>query len=128
MLDFEFAVWGGRGVWGLGGWYGGVGGGGGKGAYCCSITMSLSPGPYSIFASRVAQRVSRGVPRGVILLSENSPNHRSPAMMRFFSSVSANFALEEMAHSRSLGWLLVYIYIAFTIIYAVTYDSLSDDD
>ncbi len=71
-------------------------------AYCCSITMSLSPGPYSIFASRVAQRVSRGVPRGVILLSENSPNHRSPAMMRFFSSVSANFALEEMAHSRSL--------------------------
>lgn len=120
MLDFEFAEEGQYCEWMLRGRNKG-----GADTYCCSITISLSPGPYSIFASRVAQRVSRGVPRGVILSSENSPSHRSPAMIRFFSSVSVNFALEEMAHSRSLDGVSTYNVL---VIHAVTYDSLSDDD
>lgn len=45
----------------------------------------------------------RGVPRGVILSSEKRPSQRRPAMMRYFSSLSVKRALDQMAHSRSLG-------------------------
>ena len=49
---------------------------------CCSMTMSRSPGPYCIFFSSRAQKVSMGVPAGVICSSEKRPSQRRPARMR----------------------------------------------
>jgi hypothetical protein len=69
----------------------------------CSSTRSLSPSSKRIFCSSVAQRVSRGFPRGTIFSSEKMPIHFSPLRRRFFSSVSLKDALEEMAHVRSFS-------------------------
>lgn len=57
---------------------------------------------YCIFFSREAQSVSRGVPRGSMLSSEKRPIHFNPAMMRSFSSLSANLVFELMAQIKSL--------------------------
>ena len=64
--------------------------------------MSRSPSPYCIFSSSVAQRVSRGFPRGVIGASENNPSHFIPEIMRCFSSVEGKLVLDEMAEIKSL--------------------------
>jgi hypothetical protein len=64
--------------------------------------MSRSPGPYTIFSSSVAQRVSSGLPRPVIGASENTPSHFIPEIMRFFSSVEGNVVFDEIAQIRSL--------------------------
>ena len=64
--------------------------------------MSLSSSPYCIFSSNVAQRVSRGVLRPVMGVSENNPSHFIPEMIRFFSSVEGNLVFEEMAQIKSL--------------------------
>lgn len=50
-------------------------------------TRSRSPASYWHFSSSVAQRVSRGLPRGVMGVSENMPIQRMPARMTSFSSL-----------------------------------------
>lgn len=50
-------------------------------------TRSRSPASYWHFSSSVAQRVSRGLPRGVMGVSENMPIQRMPARMMSFSSL-----------------------------------------
>ena len=68
-----------------------------------SNTRSLSPSSNCIFFSSVAQRVSRGFPRGMIISSEKMPTHFNPLRSWSFCSLSLKMAFEEIAHVRSFS-------------------------
>ena len=68
---------------------------------CCSMTRSRSPSPNCIFFSKVAQRVSRGLPLGIVSSDEKSPSHLKAAKSWSFCSAFLKVVLEVIARVRS---------------------------
>ncbi len=78
------------------------------------LTRSRSPASYRHFSSSVAQRVSRGLPRGVMGVSENMPIQRMPARMMSFSSLEGRVST---SYSVSLGNAKGMVYLSLNCVF-----------